>query len=147
MLEKDESLGVCAPDWIVSYFDKTPETDFWNYERFIFQNPEARELFFKDWPADQARAPDFESWANAVQPYTDVNSWRDIMFEGQCLAGDMWDMDMDMPDFDDMQEMFEDLDIDVDVRDDGMTISMEGMTVEMEEGENGNSMRIVLGAS
>lgn len=70
--------------------------------------------------------------------------------EGQCLAGDMWDMDMmdmDMPDFDDMQEMFEDMDMDVDVRDNGITISMEGMTVEMEEGENGGSMRIVLGAS
>lgn len=86
-------------------------------------------------------------------------SWRNIKIEGTCAANNWWDnMDMsviegiqdmakEMPSMDDMKEMWEDMGAKIDMRDGGMSMSMEGMQVEMQEGPDGNSMRIVLGAS
>lgn len=68
---------------------------------------------------------------------------------GDDMGMDMMDMDMDMMDMDmdDMREMWDDLNVEIEMTDKGVQMSMEGMSVEMQDGPEGASMRIVLGAS
>lgn len=74
MFKKAES-GVCAPGFITDYLEKSGPVSVWEYESFIFSNPEMNQWFFKDWPTDQARPDSFDGWAEAMQQYFDVMSW------------------------------------------------------------------------
>lgn len=106
---------------------------------------------------------DFDEWRNMIEKdYEPARYWYDSIFQTECMGprmepvamaangdhGDKKGMDMDMgKNMEELKHLLEENGVDVEMRDNGVTLSMEGVTIEMEEGENGNSMRIVMGAA